>query len=53
MKNVFSVNEYVSNLPLQMSLYFNALFFPLWWVALVAMLEAKVSDDTERASCER
>ena len=33
----------MSNLPLQMSLYFNAFFFPCWWIVLVVMLEAKVN----------
>lgn len=37
-----SANEYVSSLPLQMSLYFNAFFFPCWWIVMVVMLEAKV-----------
>ncbi|XP_060113562.1 transmembrane protein 17 isoform X1 [Heteronotia binoei] len=34
-------NELVSNLPLQMSLYFNLCFFPFWWVSSVVMLQLK------------
>ncbi|XP_048338877.1 transmembrane protein 17 isoform X2 [Sphaerodactylus townsendi] len=34
-------NEIVSNLPLQMSLYFNLCFFPFWWVSSVVMLQLK------------
>ncbi|XP_054842974.1 transmembrane protein 17 [Eublepharis macularius] len=34
-------NELVSNLPLQMSLYFNLYFFPFWWVSSVVMLQLK------------
>ncbi|XP_051021034.1 transmembrane protein 17 [Acomys russatus] len=34
-------NEMVSSLPLQMSLYFNSYFFPLWWVSCVTMLHTK------------
>lgn len=33
----------VSSLALQMSLYFNTYFFPLWWVSSVMMLQMKVS----------
>nr|KAF6449175.1 transmembrane protein 17 [Rousettus aegyptiacus] len=36
-------NEMVSSLALQMSLYFNTYFFPLWWVSSVMMLQLKVS----------
>lgn len=36
-------NEMVSSLPLQMSLYFNSYFFPLWWVSCIVMLHMKVS----------
>ncbi|KAF6106730.1 transmembrane protein 17 [Phyllostomus discolor] len=31
----------VSSLALQMSLYFNAYFFPLWWVSSIMMLQMK------------
>ncbi|NXT33657.1 TMM17 protein, partial [Pelecanoides urinatrix] len=34
-------NEILSSLPLQMSLYFNVYFFPLWWLSTVAMLHLK------------
>ncbi|MBN3307382.1 transmembrane protein 17B [Amia ocellicauda] len=33
--------EVVSSLPLQMSLFFNMWFFPLWWVCEVVMLHLK------------
>lgn len=33
----------VSSLALQMSLYFNTYFFPLWWVSSIMMLQMKVS----------
>ncbi|XP_047637935.1 transmembrane protein 17 isoform X3 [Phacochoerus africanus] len=33
----------VSSLALQMSLYFNTYFFPLWWVSSVMMLQMKYS----------
>ncbi|XP_074197299.1 transmembrane protein 17 isoform X1 [Camelus bactrianus] len=36
-------NEMVSSLALQMSLYFNAYFFPLWWVSSITMLQVKVN----------
>lgn len=36
-------NEMVSSLPLQMSLYFNSYFFPLWWVSCTVMLHMKYS----------
>nr|XP_004660153.2 transmembrane protein 17 isoform X1 [Jaculus jaculus] len=36
-------NETVSSLGLQMSLYFNTYFFPLWWVSCVTMLHMKYS----------
>ncbi|KAJ8272183.1 hypothetical protein COCON_G00110420 [Conger conger] len=31
----------VSSLPLQMSLFFNMWFFPLWWISEVVMLDLK------------
>ncbi|KAJ6659629.1 hypothetical protein lerEdw1_018598 [Lerista edwardsae] len=34
-------NKIVSNLPLQMSLYFNLCFFPFWWVSSAIMLHLK------------
>ncbi|XP_025092218.1 transmembrane protein 17B-like [Pomacea canaliculata] len=34
-------NEYVTNLPLQMLIYFNAFFSPLWLITCIVMLEAK------------
>nr|XP_044993467.1 transmembrane protein 17 isoform X2 [Jaculus jaculus] len=37
-------NETVSSLGLQMSLYFNTYFFPLWWVSCVTMLHMKVPE---------
>ncbi|XP_056137889.1 transmembrane protein 17B [Lampris incognitus] len=33
--------EVVSSLPLQMSLFFNMWFFPLWWTSEVVMLHLK------------
>ncbi|XP_004280692.1 transmembrane protein 17 isoform X1 [Orcinus orca] len=36
-------NEMVSSLALQMSLYFNTYFFPLWWVSSITMLQMKYS----------
>ncbi|XP_058523399.1 transmembrane protein 17 isoform X2 [Ochotona princeps] len=36
-------NEMASSLPLQMSLYFNTYFFPLWWVSCIMMLQMKYS----------
>ncbi|KAK7088258.1 transmembrane protein 17B-like [Littorina saxatilis] len=36
-------NEYVTNLPLQMLIYFNVFFSPLWFIASIVMLEAKFS----------
>lgn len=33
----------VSSLGLQMSLYFNTYFFPLWWISSIMMLQMKVS----------
>ncbi|XP_011434272.2 transmembrane protein 17B [Magallana gigas] len=36
-------NEYVSNLPLQMALYFNAFFSPFWLVATLVVFEVKYS----------
>ncbi|XP_057599197.1 transmembrane protein 17 isoform X4 [Hippopotamus amphibius kiboko] len=37
-------NETVSSLALQMSLYFNTYFFPLWWVSSIMMLQMKVPE---------
>ncbi|XP_062429460.1 transmembrane protein 17 [Rhea pennata] len=34
-------NEIISSLPLQMSLYFNVYFFPLWWLSTIVMLQFK------------
>ncbi|XP_013980564.1 transmembrane protein 17B [Salmo salar] len=34
-------SEVVSSLPLQMSLFFNMCFFPLWWISEVVMLHLK------------
>ncbi|XP_072103928.1 transmembrane protein 17-like [Mobula birostris] len=39
--NNIPVNETVSSLPLQMALYFNAIFFPFWWVSEVVMIHLK------------
>ncbi|XP_047602472.1 transmembrane protein 17 isoform X1 [Lutra lutra] len=36
-------NEMVSSLGLQMSLYFNTYFFPLWWISSIMMLQMKYS----------
>ncbi|XP_027029356.1 transmembrane protein 17B isoform X2 [Tachysurus fulvidraco] len=33
--------DVVSNLPLQMALFFNMCFFPLWWISEVVMLQLK------------
>ncbi|KAJ8286034.1 hypothetical protein GJAV_G00033770 [Gymnothorax javanicus] len=40
-QNKTAANEVVSHLPLQMLLYFNALYFPFWWISEVIMLELK------------
>ncbi|XP_064209697.1 transmembrane protein 17A [Anguilla rostrata] len=40
-QNDNSANEVVSHLPLQMLMYFNAFFFPFWWISEVFMLELK------------
>ena len=40
---LFSGNEYVTNLPLQMLIYFNVFFSPLWFITSIVMLEAKVT----------
>ncbi|XP_010209892.1 PREDICTED: transmembrane protein 17 [Tinamus guttatus] len=34
-------NEIISSLPLQMSLYFNVYYFPLWWISTVIILYVK------------
>ncbi|NWY05342.1 TMM17 protein, partial [Nothoprocta ornata] len=34
-------NEIISSLPLQMSLYFNVYYFPLWWISTVVVLYMK------------
>ncbi|KAM6961182.1 transmembrane protein 17B [Aplochiton taeniatus] len=34
-------NDVISSLPLQMSLFFNMWFFPLWWISEVVMLHLK------------
>jgi len=34
-------HEYVTNLPLQMALYFNCFFFPMWFVGCLVILEMK------------
>ncbi|KAM6220554.1 transmembrane protein 17 [Rhynchocyon petersi] len=36
-------DDMLSSLTLQMSLYFNTYFFPLWWVSSVVMLHMKYS----------
>ncbi|XP_007936222.1 transmembrane protein 17 [Orycteropus afer afer] len=36
-------DEMVSSLALQVSLYFNTYFFPLWWVSSITMLYTKYS----------
>ncbi|XP_053497451.1 transmembrane protein 17B isoform X1 [Ictalurus furcatus] len=33
--------DVVSSLPLQMALFFNMCFFPLWWISEVVMLQLK------------
>ncbi|NXU58788.1 TMM17 protein, partial [Turnix velox] len=35
--------EMLSSLPLQMSLYFNLYYFPVWWLSMVIMLHLKYS----------
>ncbi|KAK3085005.1 hypothetical protein FSP39_022773 [Pinctada imbricata] len=34
-------NEYVSNLPLQIALYFNAFFSPFWLISTIVIMEIK------------
>jgi hypothetical protein len=41
--NLFSGDEIVSSLPLQMSLYFNVIFFPVWLTTVIIMLQLKVN----------
>lgn len=36
-------NVVVSSLPLQMSLYFNVFFFPIWLATVIVMMTTKVS----------
>ncbi|XP_019646753.1 PREDICTED: transmembrane protein 17B-like isoform X2 [Branchiostoma belcheri] len=36
-------NELVSNLPLQMALYFNVCYFPFWLVTAIVLLQLKFS----------
>jgi transmembrane protein 17 len=36
-------NEIVSSLPLQMSLYFNIVYFPFWLYTFVSLILIKVS----------
>ncbi|XP_069089151.1 transmembrane protein 17 isoform X1 [Pleurodeles waltl] len=38
-----SDTDVVSSLPLQMSLYFNAFYFPFWWLCDVVILQLKYS----------
>nr|KAG5702335.1 hypothetical protein BaRGS_003002 [Batillaria attramentaria] len=40
-------NEYVTNLPLQMLIYFNVFFSPLWFITSIVMLEAKFNNLSE------
>lgn len=37
-------DEIVTNLPLQMALYFNVVFFPFWFIVMITMLYLKVSN---------
>ncbi|XP_069070538.1 transmembrane protein 17B-like [Pleurodeles waltl] len=36
-----TAHELESSLPLQMMLYFNAFYFPFWWVSVITILELK------------
>nr|CAD7443212.1 unnamed protein product [Timema bartmani] len=38
---IYFGNEIISSLPLQMSLYFNVLFFPIWLITVAVMLHVK------------
>ena len=40
-----SGNEYVTNLPLQMALFFNIFFAPFWLATVIVAFEVKVSID--------
>jgi len=40
---MFADQEYVSSLPLQIALYFNVFYFPVWITAEIVMLVAKVN----------
>nr|KAG5698426.1 hypothetical protein BaRGS_006621 [Batillaria attramentaria] len=40
-------NEYVTNLPLQMLIYFNVFFSPLWFITSIVMLQAKFNNLSE------
>ncbi|XP_036382124.1 transmembrane protein 17A [Megalops cyprinoides] len=39
--NYITANEVASHLPLQMLLYFNAFYFPFWWLSEVFTLDVK------------
>ncbi|KAK6192148.1 hypothetical protein SNE40_003676 [Patella caerulea] len=36
-----SGNDYVTNLPLQMALYFNVFFSPIWFITSIVVLQSK------------
>jgi hypothetical protein len=48
---LFTGNEIASSLPLQMSLYFNVIFFPVWLITIVIMLQLKVNHSTCTRVC--
>lgn len=41
--NLFVASEVLSNLPLQMALYFNVVFAPVWFLVLVVFLADTVN----------
>ena len=43
----------VTNLPLQMALYFNVVFFPFWLITIIFMLYHKVGEKLNVISCRR
>lgn len=47
---IFSDRQVLSSLQLQMSLYFNMWFFPLWWISESVMLHLKVRQHAESVS---
>ncbi|CAD5124930.1 DgyrCDS13175 [Dimorphilus gyrociliatus] len=43
-REILSGGQYMSNLPLQMAIYFNLFFFPLWLITEIILIELKFSE---------